>query len=238
MKRKLLLLSNSTNSGEDYLGWPEQYIKSFLPDNIQRILFIPWAGVTIAWDSYTKIVTEKFESMGYHIDAIHDQKDPIKAVLKAEAIMIGGGNTFNLVYHLHKSNIIAPIREKITTGTPFIGWSAGSNVACPTLMTTNDMPVIEPKSFETLHLVPFQINPHYTELTLEGHGGETREMRINEYIEINKEKIVLGLPEGSLLQVEGMNMTMKGSGSLKIFQKDMPIKTASPGNNLDRLLES
>lgn len=236
MKRRLLLLSNSTNSGEDYLGWPRQYIKAFLKVDIKQILFIPWAGVTLEWDVYTKMVTERFQTMGYRIDSIHKQKDPVEAILKAEAIMIGGGNTFNLVYHLHRSGIIASVRKKITKGVPFIGWSAGSNVACPTLMTTNDMPVIEPKSFETLHLVPFQINPHYTELTIKGHGGETREMRINEYIEINNEKTVLGLPEGSLLQVEGDKMTMKGSGSLKIFQKGMPVKTAIPGDTLDWLL--
>ncbi len=238
MKRRLLLLSNSTNSGKNYLGWPEQYIKAFLKDSIKRILFIPWAGVTLEWDVYTKMVSERFQSMGYQVDAIHKQKDPIKAVLNAEAIMTGGGNTFNLVYHMHKSDIIASVQEKITAGTPFIGWSAGSNVACPTLMTTNDMPVIEPESFDTFNLVPFQINPHYTELTLKGHGGETREMRINEFIEINKEKTVVGLPEGSLIQIEGNTMTMKGSGSLKIFRKGMSPKTAIPGDTLDWLLVS
>jgi dipeptidase E len=139
---------------------------------------------------------------------------------------------------MHKTGIIPFIRKKIAGGTPYIGWSAGSNVACPTLMTTNDMPVIEPESFETFKLVPFQINPHYTEKTLRGHGGETREMRISEYIEINQDKTVLGLPEGSLLQIEGQNMTMKGAGTMKIFRKGMSAKTAVPGDTLDWLLVS
>ncbi len=236
--KRLLLLSNSTNYGEDYLAWPESYIKAFLKDNFRDILFIPWAGIILDWDEYTEMVSRRFKSFGYRVIPIHREKDPVKAVQNAEVIMTGGGNTFHLIYHAHKSGIIPFVQKKVAGGTPYIGWSAGSNAACPTLMTTNDMPVIEPESFNAFHLVPFQINPHYTEKTLEGHGGETREMRINEFIAINERKTVLGLPEGSLLQVEGASMMMKGSGSMKIFRKGMPVKTAVAGDTLDWLLMS
>lgn len=236
--KQLLLLSNSTNYGENYLGWPENYIKAFLQKDIRNILFIPWAGVTVDWDDYTAMVSGRFKSFGITVVPIHREKDPVRAVQNAEAIMTGGGNTFHLVHHMHKSGIISVVRQKVEEGIPYIGWSAGANVACPTLMTTNDMPVIEPENFDTFHLVPFQINPHYTEKTIEGHGGETREMRIREFIELNEDKTVLGLPEGSLLQVEGPAMTMKGSGVMKIFRKGMPVKKAVPGDTLDWLLMS
>ncbi len=236
--KRLLLLSNSTNYEEEYLAWPEAYIKAFLKRDICKVLFIPWAGVTVNWDDYTGMVSEKFKAFGYDVTSIHREKDPVKAVRNAEAIVTGGGNTFHLVYHMHKSGIIPAVRQKVEEGLPYIGWSAGSNVACPTLMTTNDMPVIKPESFDTFHLVPFQINPHYTEKTLEGHGGETREMRIREFIELNEDKTVLGLPESSLLEVEGPSMTMKGSGIMKIFRKGIPVKKAAPGDTLDWLLMS
>ncbi len=236
--KRLLLLSNSTNYGEDYLAWPESYIKAFLGGRIREILFIPWAGVTVDWDEYSDMVAGKFNRFGYRIRPVHREKDPVRAVQNAEAIMTGGGNTFHLVYHMHRSGIIPAVREKTMQGTPYIGWSAGSNAACPALMTTNDMPVIEPESFNAFHLIPFQINPHYTEKTIAGHGGETREMRLNEFIAVNENKTVVGLPEGSLLEVEGTKMTMKGSGTLRIFRKGMPLKSAAPGDTLDWLLMS
>lgn len=224
--KRLLLLSNSTNAGEAYLGWPRLYISDFLRGTgIKDILFIPYAGVNLmpgsieaSFDAYEKKVQEVFQQLGYGIYSIHREQDPVRAVSLATAIAVGGGNTFHLVYMLHKLGLMEPIRQKALAGMHFMGWSAGANVACPTLRTTNDMPIVQPASFETLNLVPFQINPHYLDANPEGHGGETRQQRIEEFLAINRDVTVIGLREATLIQVEGEHYELKGSRPMRIFK--------------------
>jgi len=215
---KLLLLSNSTMAGEPFLGWPKEYLKSFIDKAPQKLLFIPYAGVNVYWDGYYKKVSNYFKEFGYETKSIYKQKDPAEAIQKADLIMVGGGNTFHLVYHLHKNGLIPLIRKAVLDGKPYIGWSAGANIACPTLCTTNDMPIIQPESFETFNLVPFQINPHYLDANPDGHGGETREDRINEFLEINREKVVVGLREGTGLLIEADNIKLIGDSAARLFQ--------------------
>jgi len=245
MKQKLLLISNSTNSGEAYLGWPRDFISEFLkPTGVKRILFIPYAGVGLSaaglnesFNVYEQRVNGVFKTLGYEIYSIHHEKDPVAAVNQAEAIAVGGGNTFHLVYLMHKMGIMEAIRNRVQQGIPYMGWSAGANVACPSLKTTNDMPIIEPESFNCLNLVPFQINPHYLDANPTGHGGETRQQRIEEFLIINREITVVGLREATLLQVEDGKIELKGSRPMRVFNfMNEPIEYV-PGADVNFLLK-
>ncbi len=237
MPKQLLLISNSTNAGEAYLGWPRQIISNFFSGkDVKRILFVPYAGVTVSYDEYTAKVQEVFEKLGLEIYSIENETNRIKAIHDAEAIAVGGGNTFHLVYMLHKLRLMEPVFEKANSGTPFIGWSAGANVACPSMKTTNDMPVIEPETLDCLNLVPFQINPHYLDANPSGHGGETREQRINEYLVVNPESTVVGLREATALLVEGRSVQLLGSRPARIFHHGTEPKEVEPGADLSFLL--
>jgi dipeptidase E len=240
MMKRLLLISNSTNAGEPYLGWPRPFISSFLEGTgVKDILFIPYAGVNLAtesversYDLYEQRVQAVFKELGYGIYSIHREKDPVEAVRKASAIAVGGGNTFHLVYMLHRQNLIGIIRERSLMGMHYMGWSAGANVACPTLRTTNDMPIIQPASFDTFNLVTFQINPHYLDANPVGHGGETRQQRIEEFLAVNRKVTVVGLREATLLQVEGEKIELKGSRPMRIFRYGEEISDVLPGTEV------
>lgn len=218
---RLLLLSNSTMAGKPFLGWPKEYLKSFIGDAPKKLLFIPYAGVNVYWDGYVNKVGNYFEEFGYETNTNYKQKDFTKAIQEADIIMVGGGNTFHLVYHLQKNGLIPLIRQAVLDGKPYIGWSAGANVACPTLSTTNDMPIIQPESFETFNLVPYQINPHYLDANPDGHGGETRDDRINEFLEINHDIFVVGLREGTGLWIDGDEIKLVGDKTARIFRYEM-----------------
>ena len=166
--------------------------------------------------------------IGHDVTSIHHASDPVAAVRKAEAIVVGGGNTFQLIKLIQDFGLIDPVREKVLGGTPYIGWSAGSNVCCPTIRTTNDMPILEPESFEAFHLVPFQINPHYTDANPPGHAGETREDRIMEYLAANPGDTVLGLREGCMFLVEDKQMKLIGERPVRLFRyKENPVELDS-----------
>ena len=214
---RLLLISNSTNPGEAYLDYPKHNIKDFLGDKPINCLFIPYAAVTFSFDEYEDRVNNRFAEIGHKVTGIHRYDNMIEAVEKAEAIVVGGGNTWQLVKMLQENNLMEAIVKKVEQGTPYVGWSAGSNIACPTLKTTNDMPIVEPASFDTLNLVPFQINPHYLDDNNDTHGGETREVRIIEFIHANKEVYVVGLREGCMLLLENDDIRMIGSRNARIF---------------------
>ncbi len=216
---RLLLLSNSTNPGEGYLEYPKEEIKNFLGTNSINAVFIPYAAVRFSYEEYEAKVENRLAEIGHHVTSIHRFADPVKAIEEADAIIVGGGNTWRLVQLLHQNGLMEPIRKKVLAGTPYIGWSAGSNIACPTLRTTNDMPIIDPISFNTLNLIPFQINPHFLDAHPEGFGGETREERITEFIEINPEIYVVGLRESTLLRLEGNHMQLIGPKTARIFKK-------------------
>lgn len=222
---RLLLISNSTNAGEAYLDYPKNRIRDFLGNQPLHCLFIPYAGVTISFDAYEKRVKERFVEIGHSIISIHHFDNPIKAVEDAEAIVVGGGNTFQLIKMIQDNGLIEPVRKKIMTGTPYVGWSAGSNVTCPTIRTTNDMPILEPDSFNAFSLIPFQINPHYTDKNPPGHAGETREDRIMEYLAANRDDTVLGLREGCMFLVEGESVKLIGERPVRLFRYEkVPVE--------------
>jgi len=232
---RLLLLSNSTCYQKGYLEHAMGDLKDFLGDSIRRVLFVPYAGVTIAWDTYTNKVREKYAEIGYELESVHEASDPVAAVQEAEAIAVGGGNTFYLLREMYENKLIEPIRERVQNGMPYMGWSAGSNMVCPTIKTTNDMPIAEPPSFKALDLIPFQINPHYSDAVLPQHQGETRADRIAEFIEANPNMTVVGLREGSILRVEGDSLKLLGENDMRLFRKGQDVKECSTSDSIDFL---
>ena len=216
---RLLLISNSTNAGEPYLNYPKHNIREFLGARSVKALFIPYAAVTFSYDVYESKVAERFREIGHDIVSIHHFSDPVKAVEEAEAIVVGGGNTWKLLKIIRDNNLISAVRKKVLSGTPYIGWSAGSNMACPTIKTTNDMAVVEPDAFDAFNLIPFQINPHYLDANPDGHAGETREQRIEEFIEVNQDLHVLGLREGTMLLIKNGNIKLIGPRKARVFKK-------------------
>ncbi|MEN8250904.1 MAG: dipeptidase PepE [Bacteroidota bacterium] len=227
---RLLLLSNSTMKGTPYLEWPQTFLREFLKD-IDEVLFIPYAGVTISYDDYTSSVQAALKPTNTTVTGIHNVVDKQQAISAATCIAVGGGNTFELLKCLEDYNLIPAIREAVKKGVPYIGWSAGSNVASPTIMTTNDMPIVQPKSFEALNLVDFQLNPHYTAKTISGHGGESRDMRIKEFLTINQGMTVIGLPEGKLLELDTDQWYLKGieSESTLLFRSNSDPQKLNEG---------
>jgi dipeptidase E len=236
LNMRLLLISNSTNAGEAYLEHPLQQIRSFLGNEKTNAVFIPYAGVTISFDDYADRVRARFREIGHDITSVHETPDPVKTIEEAEAIVVGGGNTFHLVKMLQDNGLLDPMKKKVLHGTPYIGWSAGSNVACPSIRTTNDMPIVEPSSFNVLNLVPFQINPHYLDANPEGHAGETREMRIEEFIEANPGIFVVGLREGTMFLIEEGAIRLIGPRPARIFIKGKEPMELDPGADFSFLL--
>jgi dipeptidase E len=234
---RLLLISNSTNPGEPYLDYPKNIIRDFLGNSQVRALFIPYAAVTFSYDAYEEKVSERFHEIGHDIISIHRSKDPVSAIREASAIVVGGGNTWKLLKMIRHNNLIDIIREKVLNDTPYIGWSAGSNVACPSIKTTNDMPIMEPGSFNAFNLVPFQINPHYLDANPDGHAGETREQRIEEFIEANPDTYVAGLREGTMLILENNILRLSGHRKIRIFKKGMAPVELGSSDDLSFLLK-
>lgn len=233
---RLLLISNSTNPGESYLDYPKNSIRKFLGEHPVKALFIPYAAVTFSYDIYEQKVSERFREVGHDIVSIHHFIDPVKAVREAAAIVVGGGNTWKLLKTIRENKLIEIVREKVLDDTPYIGWSAGSNVACPTIRTTNDMPVVEPDSFNSFNLIPFQINPHYLDVNPAGHAGETREQRIEEFIEVNPDVYVVGLREGTMLIIEYSKMKLVGPRKARVFKKGSSPSELSADDDLSFLL--
>jgi dipeptidase E len=226
---RLLLLSNSTLPGEPYLGWAKSHIQEFLGER-KRIAFVPFAAVSFSMDEYTRITQGVFGELGHEVFSLHTEVDKVKALANAEAVVIGGGNSFQLLRTLYSTELVRAIRVRVMGGMPYVGWSAGANVAGPTIMTTNDMPITEVPTLRSMGLVPFQINPHYTDARLPGHGGESRDQRIAEFLALNQRSAVVGLREGALLNVNDDLMSVEGTG-LRLFRsgaepKDIPGGTA------------
>lgn len=214
--RRLLLISTSTVYGTGYLDHAESEIRDHLK-GVSRILFVPYA--LFDRDGYAAKARERFARMNISLDSIHDIADPRQAVDKAEAIFIGGGNTFRLLKALHDNALLDPIRARVDAGMPYMGASAGSNVAGPTIRTTNDMPIVEPPSFAALNLFPYQINPHYIDPDPGStHMGETREERLLQYLEDN-ETPVIGLREGCYLRIQHGEAWLKGARPARIFRR-------------------
>jgi dipeptidase E len=231
--KKLLLISNSTQHGSGFLDHCAGQIKDFLGNDIDRILFIPYAGGDL--DAYAAKVRNRCQELGYEVDSLHEADNPVKAIENARAIFTGGGNTFRLLNSLYQLNVLDIIREKVNLGTPYIGTSAGTNVACISIKTTNDMPIIYPPEFAALSLVPFNINPHYLDEHPEYHKGETREERIREFHELNDPPVV-GLREGTMLWVENNSIILKGVAGARIFRKNQAPVEYEPESDLSSLL--
>ncbi|XP_070582182.1 alpha-aspartyl dipeptidase-like [Ptychodera flava] len=219
MKRRLLLISNSTLHGSGYLDHCQDNIKNFLGSKIERVLFIPYALADR--DGYAAVARKKFESLGYKLDSIHEQPNAVDAANNAQAIFVGGGNTFRLLKTLYDEKLVPIINRRVLQdGVPYIGSSAGTNVATASINTTNDMPIVYPPSFTALQLVPFNINPHYLDADPNSkHMGETREKRIMEFHEEEDSKPVLALREGCMLLVEGDTSVLQGKTKARLFQK-------------------
>jgi dipeptidase E len=231
---RLLLISNSTLHGSGYLDHVETEIRDFLKDTT-RIAFVPFA--LYDRNQYAAQARERFRGMGHDLISVHDVSNPKRAIDEADAIFVGGGNTFRLLKGLYDWNLLAMIRQAVKAGMPYIGSSAGSIVACPSLKTTKDMPVVEPPSFEALGLVGFQISPHYLDPDPSStHMGETQEQRILQFLEENEAPVV-GLREGGILRVEDGSINLRGRSGARLFRRgEQPVEVA-PGTALDTLLE-
>jgi dipeptidase E len=228
--RRLLLISNSTLYGSGYLDHAEAELRDFL-GNVRRVLFVPYA--LLDRDGYAAKAGERLGRMGYRVSSVHQAPNPRTAVESADAMFIGGGNTFRLLKALYDFDLLQVIRRRADEGMLYMGASAGSNVACPTIRTTNDMPIVEPPSLRALGLVPFQINPHYIDpdpnSTL---MAETREERLLQFLEENDTPVV-ALREGAMLRVEGGGVTLKGVTAARIFRRGLSPYDLAPGSRVD-----
>lgn len=233
MKRRLLLISTSTVFGTSYLEHAFEELRDVL-SGVEKVLFVPYALRDHA--GYAAKARAAFEQICYSLDSLHEAEDPRRAVEGAEAVFCGGGNTFRLLDALYRAGVVDGIRRRALGGMPYTGASAGSNLACPTIRTTNDMPIVEPPTLAALGLVSFQINPHYLDPDPGSrHMGETRETRLREFHEENAIPVV-GLREGAMLRVEGDSVELRGRAGARIFRcGEEPVEVA-PGTAIERLL--
>ncbi|MBN7820675.1 dipeptidase PepE [Bowmanella yangjiangensis] len=229
---KVLMLSSSREGQYGYLETARSTILNHLA-GIDELLFVPFAGVTLGWDDYVEKVQTALPEV--KVTGIHQTSNAKQAVESAQAIAVGGGNTFNLLTELYKQDLLELIRAKVTQGLPYIGWSAGSNICGNSIRTTNDMPIIEPPSFNALQLVPFQINPHYTDYQPPGHNGETRAQRLAEFMVLNPVMPIVAIREGSALLRVDNQLTLVGPHSGILFLGGEQQDIAS-GQDLSHLL--
>lgn len=231
--RRLLLLSNSTQHGRGYLDHAMPEIRALLGD-ARRLLFVPFALHDRA--GYAAKARTRFADEGIEVDELQAGAAGLRQVETAEAVFVGGGNTFRLLKTLREEGLAAPLRARALQGMPYLGASAGINIACPTIRTTNDMPIVEPPGFDALDLVPFQINPHYLDPPVDStHMGETREQRITEFLEEN-DRVVVGLREGGWLEIDGAGGRIGGLAGARIFRREAAPEERGPGASLDDLL--
>lgn len=234
-RTRLLLLSNSTEPGKPYLEHPSRAIESFLGEHVKRVLFIPFATVTSSFEEFSTRVRDAFRKINVEVDSAPEVADWREAVYFAESIVVGGGNTFSLLKTLRDHGLLDSIQRRVRDGTPFIGWSAGANIACPTIMTTNDMPIVDPGGFEALNLVPFQINPHFVDFQPAGYPGESRIERILEFKMLHPQVSVVGLRDGAMLRIEGSSIRLLGHSRVRVFG-DGTTTEFEPGSHLDSLM--
>lgn len=206
---RLLLLSSSRTHGTEFLEHCRDWIARHF-DGVRKLAFVPYAGITLDWDTYTSRVADALAPLGIEVAGVHRGAAPREVLQESEAVAVGGGNTFQLLNELYRNELLDAIVARVRRGMPYMGWSAGSNVACPTIRTTNDMPVVEPPGFSALGLFPCQINPHFTDARPPGHMGETRSQRIEEFLLANPRETVLGLPEGGALKLTDGELELLG----------------------------
>ena len=233
--KKLLVASTSTLHNGEFLDYLLPQIATLF-SNCSTVLFIPFAQPSgISLDEYTNKVSQAFAKINKKIIGLHTFENPIEAIENAEGFFTGGGNTFLLLDQLYKKNVIQSLKKAIESGTPYLGTSAGSNILGATIQTTNDMPIIYPPSFDAIGALNFNLNPHYLDPdTNSKHMGETRETRIKEFHAFN-DLPVLGLREGSWLEVNGNTVILKGSLTARLFEKNKQPIEIDPETNLDKL---
>mgnify|MGYP000948185152 CR=1 FL=1 len=226
--KNALLISASSYQDTGYLRHCKNWVKDFLGESgKEEILFIPYAGVRRSNDEYEQKVIDRLKNK--NIKSIHHYEDKISAIKNANSIAVGGGNTFMLLYTLYKLNLVEPIKEAVANGAKYFGWSAGANIAGKTMMTTNDMPIIMPKSFESLNIFPYQINPHFISGKLVGHNGESREERLEEFLIANPKETIYALPEGTALLIEGSKAEVIGHSEILKFEYQKEIEKIEVG---------
>lgn len=231
----VLLLSSSYTWGTGYLDHAEAEIRDVLT-GVHEVLFVPWAMLHHV--AYAAKARERFESMGFHLRSVHDVPEPVRAVAEAEAVFVGGGNTFRLLKALYESRVLEAVRERVASGMPYIGSSAGSIVAGPTIRTTKDMPIVQPPSFEALGLVGFQISPHFLDPDpVSRHMGETQEERISQFHE-EADVPVAGLREGAMLRVTEASVVLKGGAGARLFRRGQPPIEARPVEEVGAILKA
>ncbi|MGV3710169.1 MAG: dipeptidase PepE [Gemmatimonas sp.] len=235
--RRLLLLSNSRDEAGRFLQHTGDDLATHFA-GIETVTFVPYAGVTIGWDAYTHHVREAFAEHGLRVISVHESRDPLDAIASAQAIAVGGGNTFHLLANIQRHGLQSLMRERAMSGIPYLGWSAGSVIAAPTMKTTNDMPISEPDTFTALGLVGFQINAHFTDAHPPGFQGETRRQRLAEFVAANPDLAVVGLPEGTWLRVQGSSIELRGQHDAILFRANSPDGVVGRGEELGPLLES
>jgi dipeptidase E len=213
--RRVLMLSSSKVGSEDYLQHAIPMLNQHLP-NIKELLFIPFAGVSVSWDDYTAKVQDALPN--FKVKGIHQFANAHQALEKAQAILVGGGNTFNLLNQLYQQDLLGTVKSLVNQGIPYVGWSAGSNICGNSIRTTNDMPIVHPPSFDALNFVPFQLNPHYSDYQAPGHNGETRAQRIEEFCVLNPDMPVIGIREGGALLLQGESLVLKGELDGVVFE--------------------
>lgn len=226
--KNALLISASSYQDTGYLRHCKNWVKDFLGESgKEEILFIPYAGVRRSNDEYEQKVIDRLKNK--NIKSIHHYEDKISAIKNASSIAVGGGNTFMLLYTLYKLNLIDPIKEAVTNGAKYFGWSAGANIAGKTMMTTNDMPIIMPKSFDSLNIFPYQINPHFISGKLAGHNGESREERLEEFLIANPKETIYALPEGTALLITDNEAEVIGHSEILKFEYQKEIEKIEVG---------
>ena len=234
---RLLLLSNAKREGMGYLEHASAFLRDFLaPPAVREVLFVPYAGVGKTPEQFVEQVRPVFAAMGIELTGIHAAADPVAAVRSAQAIAVGGGNTWKLLRELRERQLLPEIRNRVLAGAPYVGWSAGANIACPTIKTTNDMPICDPGGFDALGLVPFQINPHYLHGNPPGFKGETREERITEFGVLHPRTRVAGLREGTGLLVDGGTIRLLGEAECRVFRHGEPPRELRAGDDFSFLL--
>lgn len=230
---KVLMLSSSREGQSGYLETARRHILN-QAEGAKQLLFVPFAGVTVNWDDYTAMVQQALPEL--EVVGIHRTPNAQLALRQAQAVAVGGGNTFRLLNELYRQALLEPLRERVRQGLPYIGWSAGANICGNSIRTTNDMPIVQPPSFAALKLVPFQINPHYTDYHPPGHNGETRAQRLAEFMVLEPHMPVLAIREGSALLREGQQLTLLGQHSGVVFQGGQHHEI-EPGTDLSHYLK-
>ena len=216
MKTSVLAFSSSRTGNGGYLESAAAVIESFLGDQPLNIAFIPFALVSQDYEGYANNVGTGLSALPHTIQTVNTTNARL-TIENADVIMVGGGNTFKLLHDLYALGLVELIKDKVQTGTPYIGWSAGSNIAGATICTSNDMPIINPGNFNALEFLPFQINPHYYNKPIEGFNGETRDQRLNEFVQLNPTKAVVALPEGTALLLDSGKLQLIGENNAVLF---------------------